>query len=54
MDALSGDTPESSDQSAETTAVIRALRMVQPFARQVRAATGQTGVLEMPEVQGRP
>jgi protease-4 len=54
MDTFSGETPESSEQDAETTAVIRALRMVQPLARQVRAATGQTGVLEMPEVQGRP
>ncbi len=54
MDTLSGETPESSEQSAETTAVIRALRMIQPFARQIRAATGQAGVLEMPEVQGRP
>ncbi len=54
MDALSGDTPESSEQDAEATAMIRALRMVQPLARQVRAATGQTGVLEMRAVQGRP
>jgi protease IV len=54
MDTLSGETPESSEQDAEATAMIRALRMVQPFARQVRAATGQTGVLEMPAVQGRP
>ncbi|HXN49934.1 MAG TPA: signal peptide peptidase SppA [Bryobacteraceae bacterium] len=54
MDALSGETPESSEQDAEATAMIRALRMVQPLARQVRAATGQTGVLEMPAVQGRP
>ena len=54
MDTLSGDTPESSEQDAEATAMIRALRMVQPLARQVRAATGQTGVLEMPAVQGRP
>jgi protease-4 len=54
MDTISGDTPESSDQDAEATAVVRALRMVQPLARQVRAATGQTGVLEMPAVQGRP
>ena len=54
MDTLSGDTPESSEQDAEATAMIRALRMVQPLARQIRAATGQTGVLEMPGVQGRP
>jgi len=54
MDTLSGDTPESSEQDAEATAMIRALRMVQPLARQIRAATGQTGVLEMPAVQGRP
>jgi hypothetical protein len=33
--------------------VIRALRMVQPLARQVRAATGNTGVLEMPEIHAR-
>jgi len=54
MDALSGETPESSEQDAEATAMIRALRMVQPFARQVRAATGQAGVLEMPAVAGKP
>jgi len=54
MDTLSGETPESSDQGAEAAAVIRALRLVQPLARQARAATGQTGVLEMPEVAGRP
>jgi protease-4 len=54
MDAISGETPESSEQDAEATAVIRALRLVQPLARQVRAATGQTGVVEMQEVAGRP
>ncbi len=54
MDALGGETPESSDQSAEAAALMRALRVVQPLARQVRAATGQNGVLEMPAVPRQP
>jgi protease-4 len=54
LDAVGGETPESSEQSAEATALVRALRTVQPVARQLRAVTGSTGVLEMPEVPDRP
>ena len=54
LDAVGGETPESSEQSAEATALVRALRAVQPVARQLRAVTGSTGVLEMPEVPDRP
>ncbi len=54
MDALSPETPESSEQSAEAATAIRAIRLLQPLARQVRTATGQTGVLEMREVPGQP
>ena len=48
------ETPESSEQSAEAATAIRAIRLLQPLARQVRTATGQTGVLEMREVPGQP
>jgi protease-4 len=54
LDAVGGETPESSEQSAEATALVRALRAVQPVARQLRAVTDSTGVLEMPEVPDRP
>jgi protease-4 len=54
MDTLSGETPESSEQGAEASAVMRALRVLQPVARQLRAVTGHTGVLEMREVPGQP
>jgi protease-4 len=54
LDALAGETPESSEQGAEAATVIRALRVLQPVARQLRAVTGKTGVLEMPELSLRP
>jgi protease-4 len=53
MDTLSGESPESSEQGAEAATLIRALRVVQPVARQLRPIGGGMGVLEMPEV-GRP
>jgi protease-4 len=54
MDTLAGETPESSEQSAETATLVRTLRVLQPLARQARAASGHTGILEMPAAAGRP
>lgn len=50
MDSISGESPESSEQDASTAALVRALRIIQPVARQLRIVTGGQGVLEMPEV----
>jgi protease-4 len=49
-DAISGETPESSEQDASAAALVRALRIVQPLARQLRVVTGAQGVLEMQDV----
>jgi protease-4 len=48
MDRLSGQTPDSSEQT-----LVRALELIQPVARQLRAVYGTSGVLTltMPEPQ---
>jgi protease-4 len=49
-DAIAGETPESSEQDASAAALVRALRIIQPLARQLRVVTGAQGVLEMQDV----
>jgi protease-4 len=48
---LSENQPESSDRN---TALVEALRIVQPLARQVRSVAGGVETLEMPEFAARP
>jgi protease-4 len=45
MDQLAGQTPDSSER-----ALVRALEIIQPLARQIQAVYGPRGVLEMPEI----
>ena len=51
---IGGEQPESSERDAAQTALIDALRLVQPFARQVRSVTAGVETLEMPEFASRP
>ncbi len=53
MDRLFGQEPESSEHSA-AEALVRALKLVQPAARQLRSASGTRGVLSMPEIRMTP
>ncbi len=49
MDRLAGEQPESSSASAAEAALVRALKAIQPLARELRVR----GVVEMPETQIR-
>ena len=49
MEQVSGQTPDSSER-----ALVRALEIIQPLVRQIQAAYGPRGVLQMPEVQTVP
>jgi protease IV len=46
--ALGEDRPESSERDAAGGALVEALRLMQPLARQMRAVTGGVEALEMP------
>jgi protease IV len=51
---LREEQPESSDRNTAATALVDALRIVQPLAREVRAVAGGVEALEMPEFAARP
>ena len=53
MERISGEERESSE-SVTAAALTRALQLIQPVARQVRAAGGAREVLEMPPVPIQP
>lgn len=48
LDRLLGREPDSSERDASASAVLRALELLQPVARQLRALAGARGVLAMP------
>jgi protease-4 len=48
-DQLSGQSPDSSERT-----LVRTIELIQPLARRLQTVYGVHGVLEMPEVPGRP
>jgi hypothetical protein len=48
-DQLSGQSPDSSERT-----LVRTIELIQPLARRLQTVYGTHGVLEMPEVPGRP
>ncbi len=51
LDALAGEKPESSEPDAAAATLVRALRIIQPVARQLRLATGGgQRALQIPEI----
>jgi len=55
FDVLFGERPDNSERTQMTDALVKALRTIQPIARQVREAGGAQprGIVEMPEIRTR-
>lgn len=55
FDVLFGERPDNSERTQMTDALVRALRTIQPIARQVREAGGAQprGIVEMPEIRSK-
>ena len=53
FDVLFGEKPDNSERAGVNDAMIKALRVIQPVARQVRSATAaeERGIVEMPEIR---
>ena len=55
FDVLFGERPDNSERTQMTDALVKALRTIQPIARQVREAGGAQprGIVEMPEIRSK-
>jgi protease-4 len=55
FDVLFGEKPDNSERAQMTDALVKALRVIQPLARQVReaGAARQRGIVEMPEIRAK-